>query len=231
MYIFLVMSYANKILEFYDSLDDQIDLPSGVQLIFPFRDASVKASITQFYSKYYDDSHQRYVIWGINPGRLGAGITGVPFTDPIKLENECGIENDFVKKQELSSVFVYELINNFGGPEKFYGRFYISSVCPLGFIKEGKNYNYYDSRELLDMLADYIRIQIEKQLSFGLSREKAFSFGKGKNYKVLSKLNEKYKWFDELIPLPHPRWVMQYRRREKEKHINQIIDMLSSVEG
>ncbi len=41
----------------------------------------------------------RYLILGINPGRFGGGITGIPFTDPIRLQNICGIENDFQKNK------------------------------------------------------------------------------------------------------------------------------------
>ena len=50
---------------------------------------------------------QRHLLLGINPGRFGGGVTGIPFTDPIRLQNVCGIENNFEKKQELSSVFIY----------------------------------------------------------------------------------------------------------------------------
>lgn len=39
-------------------------------------------------------------ILGINPGRFGAGTTGIAFIDPIRLENECGINNSFPKKVE-----------------------------------------------------------------------------------------------------------------------------------
>ena len=51
------------------------------------------------------------------------------------------------------AIYVGEVIDAYGGPERFYGDFYINSPCPLGFIKateKGKavNYNYYDSKEL-----------------------------------------------------------------------------------
>jgi hypothetical protein len=88
---------------------------------------------------------------GINPGRFGAGVTGIPFTDTKRLEEKCWLTIEGLTTYEPSSVFVYDVIEAYGGVEKFYSDYYISSVCPLGFVKfneKGKeiNYNYYDSR-------------------------------------------------------------------------------------
>jgi hypothetical protein len=41
---------------------------------------------SSFYQKYYADNKKRSLIIGINPGRFGAGVTGIPFTDPIRLK-------------------------------------------------------------------------------------------------------------------------------------------------
>jgi len=78
---------------------------------------------------------------------MAVGITGIPFTDPVKLE-VLGIANDFQKKRELSSDFVYQMITAFGGANKFYQTFYISAISPLGFTKDEKNLNYYDVKRL-----------------------------------------------------------------------------------
>src|SRR5690606_32849252 len=106
----------------------------------------------KFYSKYYNDNDRRSLILGINPGRLGAGATGIPFTDTKRLSDECGIHPIGMHTHEPSSVFVYDMIDAYGGVEMFYRNFYISSVCPLGCVavKQGKelNYNYYDSKSL-----------------------------------------------------------------------------------
>ncbi|WP_366903404.1 hypothetical protein [Hydrogenimonas sp.] len=45
------------------------------------------------------------------------------------------------------------------------------------------------------------------------------SVGKGKNKAYLEKLNERCNFFDAIEALPHPRWVMQYQRKKKEKQI------------
>jgi len=70
--------------------------------MYPYKDEEVKRVTGVFFKKYYNDRKHRTLILGINPGRFGAGVTGLTFTDPIRLEAECGIPNKFDKKQELS---------------------------------------------------------------------------------------------------------------------------------
>ncbi len=180
-----------------------------------------------FFTKYFSDSEVRVALFGINPGRFGAGVTGTPFTDPIRLEEVCGISNQFKKRQELSSVFVYDVIASLGGPKPFYSNFYLTSISPLGFIKGGKNYNYYDDGGLKNRVMPLIEFNIEKHLEMGVSREIAFSMGQGKNFAFLQALNDHKKYFKEVRPLPHPRWVMQYRLKRKEEYIRQYVNELS----
>ena len=142
------MPLSKKILSFLKNLDLKIDLPVEVQIMNPFKEPATFNLCEKFYKKYYSDNNSRHLIFGINPGRFGGGVTGIPFTDTVRLQNICGIENDFQKKQELSSVFIYEMIHAFGGPEIFYNKFYISAISPLGFTKNNKNLNYYDDRQL-----------------------------------------------------------------------------------
>ena len=61
----------------------------------------------------------------------------------------------------------------------------------------------------------------------GISRERAYSVGKGKNVQFLEWINKKYQLFEEIIPLPHPRWVMQYRLKRKDEFIKEYVDTLS----
>ena len=184
----------------------------------PYEDPETRRCMTSFYQRFYNDIQPRTLILGINPGRFGAGITGVPFTDPIRLR-QLGIDNSFAAKPELSSVFVYEMIDACGGPEAFYKTFYVTSLSPLGFVKGGKNYNYYDDPQLSKLVRPFIIQNIETQLSFGVDRTRAFCLGQGKNYEYLSKLNHEHQWWERVIPLPHPRWIMQYRLKQKEEFI------------
>jgi len=167
---------------------------------------------------------------GINPGRFGGGVTGIPFTDPIRLEKVCGIKNDFLKKQELSSVFIYSMIEAYGGAEKFYGQFYISAISPLGFIKDGKNLNYYDDKTIKQLIEPFVIDCIRKQLSWGLYTDVCFCIGEGENLRYLQQLNNEHKWFKEIKAVSHPRFIMQYKLKQKDIYIQQYIDALSSVQ-
>ncbi len=213
------MPFADKIISFLKSLELNIDLPVEIVVMKPFKDEATMQLCTQFYKKYYSDNNNRRMIIGINPGRFGGGVTGIPFTDPIRLKKECDIENSWAAKQELSSVFVYDVINAFGGAEKFYQQFYITAVSPLGFTSHGRNLNYYDDRDLQNSIKDFVVDCMNKQLEFGIDREIAFCLGDGKNYKYLSKLNEEHKFFNKIIPLSHPRFIMQYKLKKKEEYI------------
>lgn len=165
------------------------------------------------------------MIIGINPGRFGGGITGIPFTDPIKLE-ELGIHNSLPKKRELSADFVYEVIKTCGGAERFYHKFYVSAVSPLGFVNNEKNLNYYDLKELPKLLNTFIVSCMRKQLSWGLNTSICFCLGEGENYKFVSQLNETHHFFKEIVPLAHPRFIMQYRRKTLSEFVTKYKDKL-----
>jgi hypothetical protein len=183
----------------------------------------------QFYHRYYHDTSTRRMIIGINPGRLGAGLTGIPFTDPIHLEKFCGIKNSLPKKAELSSTFIYEVVYAFGGPEKFYTKHYFGSISPLGFTKEGKNLNYYDDARLQKKLEPFILSCLQTQLEFGIDRNIAYCLGEGKNFKFLKQINEQHQFFKKIIPLPHPRFIMQYKSKNKADYIQQYLDALNAI--
>ncbi len=221
------MTLADKILDFLSTLPDPGPLPKGVGVMNPFADAKTFALVRRFYTLYYNDNIPRTAILGINPGRFGGGITGIPFTDPIKLEKFCGIPNEYEKRAELSADFIYRMIEAFGGPKLFYARFYVSAVSPLGFVSNGKNMNYYDDPKLERSLRDFIIRCLKTQLDFPLDRKRCFCLGEGKNFNYLVKLNRDHAFFDEIIPLPHPRFIMQYRRRRVEEFVRLYVDALN----
>ena len=218
--------FCNHILDYYGNLKPNWRLPKGVTLIYPFDSPDVVSMMEAYYRKFYSDESERHFLFGINPGRLGAGMTGIPFTDPVHLEEACGIPNTIKKKHELSSIFIYEMMKTLGGVAAFHEQFYITSLCPLGFTKEGKNYNYYDSKELYVAVRPKMVKAIKKQISNYCKRDVAFSLGQGKNFKIFQELNEKYNWFDKIVPLPHPRWVMQYKRKTKQVYLDEYLSKL-----
>jgi hypothetical protein len=217
------LKLSDRILSFLTQLEIPVSLPKGVEVMNPFSDAETLRVVKQFYRQYYNDIKPRYCIVGINPGRFGGGVTGIPFTDPIRLERECKIEISWPKKQELSSIFIYDVINAFGGVEKFYAGFYFTAVSPLGFTKNGKNLNYYDDKELVKSIVPFSVDCFRKQIDWGLNTSVAFCLGEGTNYKYLVKLNNEYKFFDKIEPLSHPRFIMQYRLKRKEEFINNYL--------
>lgn len=220
------MSNASKILKFYQSLSIQAKLPEGVEVMNPYQDKTAFKLSKQFYEKFYGDNDPRTLIFGINPGRFGGGITGVPFTDPVKLE-KIGIPNDLKKKVELSADYIYAMIEAYGGPEKFYHQFYITALSPLGFVKDGKNLNYYDIRELQQAVEPFMLQCIREQLDFGVNRARCYCLGEGKNFDYLSAINKKYNFFGEVIPLSHPRFIMQYKRKSVAVYIQDYLRKLT----
>ena len=224
------MPFSNNILSFLFNIKLPFHLPKGVGVLDVHTNAEVQELCTLFYQKFYNDNNSRRLLLGINPGRFGGGVTGIPFTDPIRLQNDCFINNSFQKKQELSSVFIYEMIKAFGGTEAFYHKFYISSISPLGFVKEGKNLNYYDDAGLKKIIEPFVVDCINKQLAWGLQRDVCFCIGEGENLKYLRTLNEKHGWFNKIISLPHPRFIMQYKLKQKDKYVGEYVEKLRSVE-
>jgi len=231
------MTFANKVIRFNKQLDFNGELPPGIRIMNPFKEnPQVMSIMEQFYKKFYDDNGKRHLILGINPGRFGSGVTGIPFTDSKRLKAVCKIDYQGKETHEPSSVFIYEMIAAFGGAERFYKSFYINSVCPLGFtsVKEdGKeiNYNYYDSPGLTGAVYEFIIENIRKQIALGVDTDTCFCFGNGKNEKFLRKLNEKEKFFKNIIALEHPRFIMQYKAMSKDVYIKKYVDAFESVLG
>ncbi len=220
------MNFAANILSFIEHLNFPFALPPGVEVMIPFSGPDTLAACELFYKKFYNDQSQRRMIIGINPGRFGGGVTGIPFTDPIRLHKDCGIPNEWPKKQELSSLYIYEMIKAFGGVTDFYRQYYITAVSPLGFTQLGKNLNYYDNKSLQELIKPFVIDCLQQQLAFGIDRQKAFCLGDGKNFKYLSKLNGEQHFFETIVPLPHPRFIMQYRLKKKQEYIVRYVQAL-----
>lgn len=225
------MTFADQILSFYKSLKISARFPKGIEAMNPFQDAAVFGLCEKFYRKFYNDTTSRTLILGINPGRHGGGTTGIPFTDPVKLEKYCGIPNNLPKKPELSADFIYAMIESYGGTQSFYSDFLISAVSPLGYTRDGLNINYYDDKELEKAVRKFIIDSLKMQMKFPINRNACFCLGEGKNYKYLLKLNEEFSFFKEIIPLPHPRFILQYRRKRTGEFVDMYVQKLNSVKG
>ena len=224
-----MMTFSEQILDFYFSMPRSLPLPNGVETIYPFENEETQRVMKSFFNTYYNDTKARTYLIGINPGRLGSGITGIGFADGYHLEEYCDIANSFDKRVEISAAFMFEVMESYGGPEAFYKDFFFTTVMPLGLLKNNKNYNYYDDLETQSALEPFIEETLLKQMSFPQAKPNIICVGQGKNFKYLKAFNDKHKCFESIEVVPHPRWVMQYRRKEKQKYIDAYLEVFGKV--
>lgn len=220
-----MITVSEKIIGFYKSLQPP-SLPKGIEILFPQKNKEVIKLVEIFFNKFYNDHKSRHLIFGINPGRFGAGTTGINFTAPKQLKEFCGIDHSFRPQSELSAEFIYDFIQAYGGVRKFYSDYFITAVSPLGFVKDGVNLNYYDDKSLLQAVTPFIVNSIQKHIAVGFKTDYCICIGGDKNLKFLSSLNNELKFFEKILPLPHPRFIMQYRRKQKESFIDQYLSVL-----
>jgi len=211
-------TFSSRMLRFYRELASP-RVPAGVEVMNPYKSARVMGYVRRFLHQYFADNEPRVLVFGINPGRFGAGITGITFTDPVALADFCGVANHLKRKRELSSVFIYDFINRSYGVHAFYRRFFLSAVCPLGFTRAGLNLNYYDVPALARAVEPFIVTSIRKHISMGGRTDHAIVIGKHKNLQFVERLNEEHGFFETIEAVEHPRSIMQYRRRHLEKHL------------
>ncbi len=229
------LTFGDKVIAFNRQLHYSGKLPNGFQVINPYLDNPETMTVMQdFYHQYYDDNNKRKFMIGINPSRHGAGVTGVPFTDTKRLESECGIKMKSARTHEVSSVFMYDFINDYGGTSQFYKEFYINSPFPLAIVKHTKdgkylNANYYDDAALFEMVKDFMIVSLKNHISLGLDTSEVFILGK-KNATFIHKLNKEAKLFDRLTTLEHPRFIQQYKFKERQQYIDKYILTLNKLD-
>ncbi|MEC5165854.1 hypothetical protein RCH18_001587 [Flavobacterium sp. PL11] len=228
----MLENFGDKVIKFNQQLDFSGELPEGFQVINPFSD-NLETSVVmkQFYQKFYADLNPRKFIIGINPSRHGAGVTGVPFTDTKRLESFCGIKMASAHTHEISSVFMYNMIEDFGGVKDFYKQFYINSPFPLAIVQKNKsgkwvNANYYDDNSLFTMVKDFMILTLKNHISLGLDTSEVYVLGK-KNAVYLQKLNGEANLFKSLKILEHPRYIQQYKSKEMQIYIDKYIITLN----
>lgn len=227
------MTIATQIIEFNKQLHYSGNLPNDFRVLNPyFENPETLVVMQKFYNKYYNDTTARKFIIGINPSRHGAGVTGVPFTDTKRLEHICGICMKSAHTHEISSVFLYDMIKEFGGAQAFYHQFYINSPFPLAIVRRTKenkwiNANYYDDKDLFAMVKPFMIESLKKHISLGLDTTNVFVLGK-KNATFIEKINKEEHLFENLTILDHPRYIQQYKSRDKEHYINKYIGVLGT---
>jgi hypothetical protein len=218
-------TFADHAIAYYNSLAVPTVLPPGVGAMNPYETPVVQRIIDEFYTKFYSDTNPRVFVLGINPGRFGAGVTGISFTTPQNLRRYCGIENDLRDTPELSSRFIYQTIEALGGAQEFYGRFFLTSLFPLALTKDGKNYNFYDDRVTTQTLWPAITETVRTQLTFGADRRVAVCLGRKKET-YLKRLNDQQGFFGRIVTLDHPRYILQYKSKDVPLYLERYIQTL-----
>ncbi len=227
-------TFGEKVIDFNRNLQYSDELPENFRVINPYLDNPETLDVMQqFYQKFYNDANSRKFIVGINPSRHGAGVTGVPFTDTKRLESICGITMHSAHTHEISSVFLYDMISEFGGAAAFYKQFYINSPFPLAIVRKSKegnwlNANYYDDKTLFETVKDYMIASLKQHISLGLDTSKVYILGK-KNATFIQKLNKEANLFGNMKVLEHPRYIQQYKSKEKQLYIDKYILTLNNL--
>lgn len=230
------MSLADRIIHFNENLEFNRRLPRGIRVMNPFAEREeIRAINRAFYKKFYDDEQPRKLILGINPGRLGAGATGIPFTDTKRLEEHCHIDLASFHTHEPSSVFVYKVIEAYGGPELFYRDFFINSLSPLGLLIQNKkgnwvNCNYYDYPDLYKAMRPYIIENLKQLIEMGMDTSEVYSLGK-KNASFLEEINTRENLFGTITVFDHPRYIVQYRSRYMDDYVDKYLQELGQLNG
>lgn len=69
---------------------------------------------------------------------------------------------------------------------------------------------------------------LKKQIAFGIDTSICYCIGSGENFKFLTKISEEYKLFDKIIALEHPRFIMQYHSKDRNKYLDKYIKALNN---
>jgi hypothetical protein len=227
--------FCERVIKYNTSLHFSGRLPKGIRIMNPFRESkNVLVTSSLFYEKFYNDDRPRKLILGINPGRHGAGVTGIPFTDTKRLSAICGIRLEDVSTHEPSSVFIYDLIEKYGGPSKFYADFFINSICPLGFVRKNEkgnwvNCNYYDYPVLVKAVRPYMTSNLLKLVELGIDTSHCYVLGK-KNARYVKEINDELGIFREIHVLEHPRYIEQYKSLKRQEYIAAYLKTLKCAE-
>lgn len=228
-------TFADKIIAFNQNLKFEGKLPKGFSVLNPFlENPETMQVMRQFYKKFYNDTNERKFILGINPSRHGAAVTGIPFTDTKQLKKNCGIKMKSAKTHEVSSVFFYDMINEFGGVKEFYSQFYINSPFPLAIVQNKGpdrwvNANYYDNKVLFNSLKNYMIKTLKKYIDLGIDTSEVFVLGK-KSADYIEILNDEIQLFEKITALEHPRYIQQYKFKNRQFYIDKYLLTLNQSE-
>ena len=132
---------------------------------------------------------------------------------------------------DLRAAHLWKALSSVYSLTVFYTDFYMNFVCPLGIVRinaKGNevNCNYYENKKLQETLYSFIINAIRSQINFGIDTSVCYCIGSGENYAFLSKVNSEYNFFNTIVPLEHPRFIMQYNSKRKDVFMEKYINAL-----
>jgi F0F1-type ATP synthase gamma subunit len=78
---------------------------------------------------------------------------------------------------------------------------------------------------LFGSLKQEIVKSVSTQLDFGAERKKVIIVGK-KNATFFKQINKEYNFFKDIVVLDHPRYIMQYKRKQIDSYLKEYIDLI-----
>ncbi len=77
------------------------------------------------------------------------------------------------------------------------------------------------------MVSPFMLDSLKQHIAMGLATEEVFVLGK-KNATFLAKINKEEKLFGKMTVLDHPRYIQQYKSKDKLHYIDNYISVLST---
>jgi uracil-DNA glycosylase len=211
---------AEDYFEFYETFKEkysEILKRKFIGILSEFLDN--KNNIIEFHKKFVQPNSPKIVMCGINPGRRGAGITGIPFIDTNSLSKMLpDISNP---KSEKSAKFFFSIIEEFGINE-FYRNIHVTNMSWFGFYKldNGTNVNYNSlPTDIQNVLIDKFVEEMDL-----INPDVILPIGDIVNWELLYNLKLKNRLYAEIGPrLYHP----AYRLVDRKTYIETLTKYLT----
>lgn len=225
------MSVGKTITDWLLALHLDASLPDGIEVLTPYEHPEVRSVVKAFGAIYQSDDSPRLGLWGINPGRFGAGVTGLSFTDPWAVEHQLGISTALQGRRELSAEFVSLVVEAYGGAAPFYRDVVLTAFSPLGFVRNGVNVNFYDDPALERAIIPFVLRHVHAMHAAGVRHDAMVVLGTG----ALKRFVERHivHAFPDtaFVYLEHPRFIMQYRRKRVDEYVQRYVEQIRALLG
>ena len=100
-------TFADQAIRYYENLAAPTNLPPGIGVMNPYQSSEVQEIVHSFYTRFFSDTSPRVFVLGINPGRFGAGVTGISFTTPRICAGIVGLKTTYaIRRSYRADLFI-----------------------------------------------------------------------------------------------------------------------------